>query len=356
MKAIKSIFVAAFALFATAANAQKSDYEFAPHAYVQLNGGAQYTLGEAKFSKLLSPNAQVGFGYNFTPVVGLRLSANGWQSKGGWSDNNSFKWNYVAPQLDLTLNLSNAISGFNPKRVVDVNIFAGAAANVAWNNAEANSFADDHMMTYLWDGTKVRAFGRAGIGFDFKVCSRVAINLEASANVGSDKYNSKKGSNADWYFNGLLGVKVALGKTYKTPYVEPVVVAQPVEEVKPEPKPQPTPQPQPVVKKATEKTVNLFFNLRSSDLSVVEKAKIQELVAFLNENPSAKVSVVGYADAGTGNPTINMQYSQERANVVTKALVAAGISANRITTEAKGDTVQPFADNESNRVCIAIGK
>ena len=34
--------------------------------------------------------------------------------------------------------------------------------------------------------------------------------------------------------------------------------------------------------------------------------------------------------------------------------VSRGVSASRITTDAKGDTVQPFAQNDQNRVVIAI--
>lgn len=350
MKSIKALLLAVACFFAVSASAQEKGvtYEYVPHWYLQLNGGAQYTLGEASFSKLISPNAQIGVGYNFNPVLGIRLSANGWQSKGGWSNDVNYKWNYVAPQLDLTLNLSNAISGFNPKRIVDVSIFAGAACNIAWNNDEANNLKNEYQMTYLWDGTMVRPFGRAGLDIDFKVSSRVAINLEAAANIGGDKYNSKRGHNSDWYFNGLLGVKVALGKTYNKIVPAPVYV--------PEPKPEPTPQPTPVVKKVTEKAINVFFKIRSSEINDVENIKVQELIAFLKENPEAKVVVTGYADAGTGNPRINMKYSQDRANSVTKALVDAGISPDRITKEAKGDTVQPFAENDANRVCIAISK
>lgn len=353
MKTIKSLLFAVLCLFAVSASAQDKGavYQYVPHWYVQLNGGAQYTYGEASFSKLISPNAQIGIGYNFNPVIGLRLTANGWQSKGGWEDNVNYKWNYVAPQLDLTVNLSNAISGFNPKRIVDVSIFAGALCNIAWNNAEANALKNERQMQFLWDGTFVRPFGRAGLDIDFKVTKRVAINLEAAANIGGDKYNSKRGHNSDWYFNGLLGVKVALGKTCKPIAPEPVVVT---------PEPEPAPVVAETVEKkvvaVTEKTINVFFNIRSSEIGAVENAKVQDMIAFLKSNPSVKVSVTGYADAGTGNTKINMRYSKERAEAVAKALIAGGISADRITTDAKGDATQPFAENDKNRVCIVIGK
>ena len=43
-----------------------------------------------------------------------------------------------------------------------------------------------------------------------------------------------------------------------------------------------------------------------------------------------------------------------RAESVADALRAAGISADRISVEAKGDTEQPFEVNNRNRVAIAI--
>lgn len=369
---ILTAFMAVAGLSANAQDTQEVTYEYLPHWYFQGNVGAQYTLGEAKFMDLISPNAQLGVGYNFNPVLGARLLVNAWQSKGGWSNKteaaalgftNPYKWNYVAPSLDLTINLSNLISGFNPKRIVDISLFLGPEANIAFKNDEANAnysklaanytgqpSAFEMDDAYNWTGTKVRVAGHFGLDIDFKVSDRVKINLEGAANILSDKYNSKKANNADWYFNALLGVKVALGKTYNTIVPEPVPV--PVVD----PTPAPTPQPKPVVKPVQEKTINVFFKIRESIISATENAKVQEMIAFLKENPEAKVSVTGYADVGTGNPRINLKYSQDRANVVTKALIDGGIAADRITTDAKGDTVQPFAENDSNRVAIAIAK
>lgn len=47
-----------------------------------------------------------------------------------------------------------------------------------------------------------------------------------------------------------------------------------------------------------------------------------------------------------------MKYSKERAENVVAALVEAGIDKNIITSDYKGDTVQPFAENDKNRVAI----
>ena len=70
---------------ATYTDSEENVYTFQKHWFLDLQGGAQYTLGEAKFGDLLSPNVQLGLGYQFSPVFGMRLQANGWQSKGGWA-------------------------------------------------------------------------------------------------------------------------------------------------------------------------------------------------------------------------------------------------------------------------------
>ena len=366
MKFFKSLIAAVFAATSLCASAQDK-YEFVPNWYLQVNGGVQHTLGEAKFGDLLSPNAQLGVGYNFSKVFGARLSVDAWQSKGALAGYRAkgqstattqvYKYKYVAPQLDLTCNLSNAFCGWNPKRVFNVILFAGGALNIGFDNKEVKDLAakaqdnpSTYQLEYIWDGTQLLGVGRAGLDFDFRLSDAIKLNIEGSANVTSDKYNSKKAGNADWYFNALIGLKIALGKSYNK--VEEPVVVPPA----PQPKPQPKPEPKPVVKAPVEKTINVFFLIRSSEISEKENVKVQEMISFLKANPTAKVTVTGYADAGTGNPKINMGYSEGRAKAVTNALINGGIDASRITTEAKGDTVQPFAENDLNRVTIAVAK
>ena len=79
----------------------KTVYDHNPYWYVQLQGGAQYTLGEIDFKDLISPNVQVAIGRQFSPVFGLRLQANAWQSKAGidfdgnyWKNPGTAKWNW----------------------------------------------------------------------------------------------------------------------------------------------------------------------------------------------------------------------------------------------------------------------
>ena len=376
MKAFKTLFTVALASLSTAAMAQATytdkdgnEYTFKKHAFLDLQGGAQYTLGEAKFGDLISPNVQLGIGYQFTPVFGMRLQANGWQSKGGWNGYKAtkdgipytadYKFKYVAPGLDFMFNLSNLFCGWNPNRVFNATAFIGGGANFAWGNDEVNEIAANikdqrsYLLEYLWDGTKVRPFGRAGIDLEFKVSKAVSIMIEGNANFTSDKYNSKKAGNADWYFNALAGLRINLGKSHTK--AEPVKEAPvPVQEyVKPEPKPQPKVE----EKKVEEIRRDVFFVINSNKIASNEESKIKEVVDFLNANPDAKVVVTGYADAGTGNDRINDAISAKRAAAVVKALKEKyGIEESRITEDSKGARVQPFSENDKNRVSIMVAK
>ena len=352
---------------------EKPEYEFLPHAFLDIQGGAQYTLGEAKFKDLISPNAQLGFGYQITPWFAPRLQVNAWQSKGGWSawkENGTeyapktYKYNYVAPGVDFIFDLTNAFGGFNPKRCVSVALFVGGGANIAWGNDDANAIAASiaaqqtykgYELEYLWDGTKVRAFGRGGIEVGFRVSDAVSIMVEGNANILSDHYNSKKAENADWYFNALAGVRINLGKAYNikekpAPEPEPAPVVE-------QPKPQPKPAPKPVVEKIEPYRCDIFFKINKAVASEEELAKLDGLKTYMEKYPKAKVSIVGYADKGTGSAAYNQKISSRRSAYVKNLLINKyGIDASRISEDFKGDTVQPFAENDANRVTICIAE
>ena len=377
MKRFKRVlFASALLLGATSAMAQATytdkegnEYQFKKHAFLDLQGGAQYTLGEAKFGDLISPNVQLGLGYQFSPVFGMRLQANGWQSKGGWSGfrakpgetpyNATYKFKYVAPGVDFMFNLSNLFCGWNPNRVLNVTAFLGGGANIAWDNDEVNELATTikntsaYNLEYLWDGTKVRPYGRAGLELAFKVSKSVSLMLEGNANITSDKYNSKKAGNPDWYFNALAGLRINLGKsaTKKEKPVEPEPAPAPVQKVE-------EPAPAPVVEKKIEEIRrDIFFSINSNKISEKENQKILEVIDFLVKYPEAKVVVTGYADKGTGNDRINDRIAAKRAAAVVWMLEKRyGIPAVRITEESKGARVQPFAENNMNRVSIMIAK
>ncbi len=384
---MKMFIVAALAMFSLGATAQRTErvidridqrtvqefdhtettQSFKSHWFLTVQGGAQYTLGEAKFSKLISPNVQLGLGYQFSPVFGMRLQANGWQSKGAWDGHRTvkgntpftadYKYKYVAPGLDFMFNLSNLFCGWNPDRVFNVTLFLGGGANIAFDNDEVNNIAsvvqnlDQYNLEYLWSGTKVNPYGRGGLQLGFRLSDCVQLLLEGNANIISDKYNSKKAENADWYFNALAGLRFNLGKVrnvnsydvtrdvvvYDTIWKD-VIIPEPIKHIDP-------------IRR------DVFFQRNKSVIEDSELGKIADIANYLNQYPQAKVDVRGYADVQTGNAKINDRLARERADIVVKKLIEDyGISADRITYSSYGDTVQPFAENDLNRVSICIAE
>lgn len=353
-----------------AAQETRTEIDYVPNWYVGVQAGGQYTLGEVSFGDLLSPNIQVIGGYNFNPVLGLRVGINAWQSKAGltskFNPDQNWKWKYIAPNVDATVNLSNLIAGYNPKRLVNVGVFAGIGANIAWGNDEAeainSAYGDNGQnLAYYWAGTKVRFQGRAGANVDFRITDNWAVGAELNANVVGDHYNSKKSDNADWYFNLLVGAKYTFGKSYTTRTVkvqqpEPKVVEKIVEKIVTKEVPATNNL---VDKKAEEKAplrVDVFFTISSTKITIYENLKVKEVANYLKKNPQAIVEVTGYADKGTGKAEGNLKLSERRMNIVVDGLKKLGIDEKRIKASYKGDKEQPFEENDLNRVTICIAK
>lgn len=342
----------------TAAHAQSAaerlDYKPAPYMFIGIQGGAQTTFTNYDQMKLITPTASVSFGAFFTPTVGARLHVNGMWNKGGIKPDFTYKYKYVTTDIDLMLNLCTL---FGRQNYYPVNLYliGGIGLTYAWDNDDLVKSA--YNQPDAWENNRLSHNARVGLMLDYNFCKHWSLNLEVSANSLSDRFNSKTSAKDDWMLTAQLGLAYKFGFKSK-PAPAPVPV------VEPEPEPAPAPAPvvvkeepkvQPVAKKPEIQT-EIFYAIRETTITKSEQSKVDNLINFLKANPDTKVTVTGYADAGTGNASINMKYSKERAENVAKALTNAGISADRITVDAKGDTVQPFSENDKNRVSIAIAK
>lgn len=80
----------------------------------------------------------------------------------------------------------------------------------------------------------------------------------------------------------------------------------------------------------------LNFDTSSSAIRAEDRADLDRLAEVLAARPSARVRVVGYADArGAEQP--NQQLGLERARSVATALTAKGVAADRIETASGGE-------------------
>lgn len=101
----------------------------------------------------------------------------------------------------------------------------------------------------------------------------------------------------------------------------------------------------PVSLKGAVKEKIVYFNTDGSiviDRNIID---LNEIAAYINENPDAVVSVAGHADARE-SAEYNMRLSEKRADYVIKYLVNKGMNASKVEKSFYGKS-KPVADNST---------
>ena len=393
VKRLTLLIAALMCVLSVSAQQSKTDesVEFRPHWDLQLQGGVGYTIGESSsIGDLTSPALYLSTNYRFHPAMGVRFGLGGWQGRGvAVLTDSNYAFKFMQLNADYKLDLCTLFGGYNHRRVVGVYLMAGAGLNYGFNNKEAASIAANSPsymeMEYLWD-SKLFVAGRFGVGIDFRVGERVLLNIEANANVMSDKFNSKRADNADWQMNLLAGVSYSFGKKYRTSqkWVEEQEAIKAAELLRQQ-------QEEEAKRKAAEEEAkriaeeqerqrleaerlakeeearkaaeirqanikeyseDIFFTIGSATIRKAEAEKVKQLAQWLSEHADYDVYVIGYADKETGTEKGNLRLSQRRAVAVKDMLIKLGVEESRIDFGFVGDTEQPFKSAEKNRVVI----
>ena len=388
MKLKSLTLILALALGAQVAFAQQSksdpSLEFNPHWYGQIQGGAGYTIGETAFKDLISPAGALSLGYQFNPTLGLRFNVAGYQGKGNVvAPLEVYKFNYLQGAFDLTLNLAQLL-GYKHDRVFNPFVFLGGGVAYGFKNGANNITKTNpkEYFAYLWEKNMVTPVARVGLGADFRLSDAVALTLEVNENVLSDKFNSKKVGHPDFQFNALAGLKINFGKTTRpsAKYLAELAAAEAAAaaekaRLEAERAAKLAAEKAAAEKAAAEKAladklaaekaaaeklaaemrqVNTFFTINSYVISDEEAAKLVRYIDWLKANPDVNIAIAGHADKGTGTKRINQKLSEQRAAAVKDFLVERGIAESRIVSVvANGDRIQPFEENDLNRVVLS---
>lgn len=328
----------------------EKDYKPFPHMFVGIQGGAQTTFTNYDNSKLITPISAVSFGGWFTPVVGSRLHVSGIWNKGGYegaAGNFKYDYKYATTDLDLMLNL---VTLFGRKDYYPVNLYliGGIGLNYAWDNGDAYAHKAQMPRAYKDDFFSHNA--RVGAQLDINLHKNVALNLEVDANSLGDRFNSKCNSGDDWQLTASVGLAFKFG--YKK---GKKAVAAPVEQEEWATR-MDTIWYDDVIENARvedgKMTWEVFYPINKSDFRA--EAQLKAIGEFLKEHRDCKVDIKSYADKGTGTPAINKKLAAERSEKAVKALVDAGVKKSSITSSSYGDTVQPYSENDKNRVTIIV--
>src|SRR5688572_32856508 len=89
----------------------------------------------------------------------------------------------------------------------------------------------------------------------------------------------------------------------------------------------------------------LLYDYDSDVVKPTARANLTDLSNSLRRYPDTEVLIVGHTDAD-GSESYNMNLSQRRADAARNFLVSQGIPADRIRTQALGES-EPVSDNSS---------
>ncbi len=313
-----------------------------------------------------APNASIAVGKWFTPGIGLRTKVYGiWGRQVNAEVKNEIKyWN---AQEQVLLNMSNLLCGYNPNRVWNLSLFAGAGA-------ERNMDQPSWGMAYS-----------VGLMNQWRLGKRVSINLEAGwlvkehdvDGVGTQNHTSDVIWNShDNQLYAELGLTFNIGKTgwNKTPDVDAIKALSQAQidalnaqladanaenarlkNLLANQKPA-APAEKVVVKEFSGAPVSVFFNINKYTVaSKKDLVNVKGLAEYAKENGS-NVVVTGYADSATGKPAYNQTLSEKRAKTVADELVKMGVSRDNIQTVGKGGVKDLSPVSYNRRATVEIAK
>ncbi len=308
-----------------------------------------------------SPEAAVAIGKWFTPGMGLRT-----KFSGVWGKAMGEKYKYWNIQEQALFNLSNMLCGYNPTRVYNCIPFIGAGA-------ARNMTSNRYSMAYS-----------VGLLNEFRVCDRLAINLELGWNrFENDFFSEGNIDNGDRFWDSHdnmlyaeVGVTVNLGKTgwSKVPDVDAIKalsqsqidalnaqlsdskaendrLRQLLKEANNKPAPAPMTE---SMKEFITTPVSVFFNCGKTDVAnLKDLVNVNALATYAKANNS-KIVVTGYADSATGTKAGNQKLSENRAKQVKDELIKMGVKEENITTACNGgvdnaSTVENLSPLQFNR-------
>lgn len=102
---------------------------------------------------------------------------------------------------------------------------------------------------------------------------------------------------------------------------------------------------QPIKKGASVRLENVFFETDSYALKPQSKIELNEVVAFLKNNPEVRIMIEGHTD-NTGTEEYNIELSRNRARSVYDYLIGQGISKKRLEYKGYGFS-RPLDTNET---------
>jgi len=280
--------------------------------------------GESDFDETGFGQYTIGMDHDWTQHLGL-----GYAFQGGFR---------------LEAELGHRFNQLNEDDLFNEALLSGGGDVHAWS-AMANAFYDFNrggaLEPYVGVGVgAARLTTNYGGGFvddqDTVVAYQALVGIAASITEQLDldvgfRYFQADGAELNGFVDQDYthqAITVGLRYQFAAPYVAPP------------PPPPVAPPPPPVAPPRAACPTSEFVVYFEWDRSNLNQAALETIDAAVNRARQCNVSgtiVVGHTDT-SGSPAYNQELSERRASVVRDALVARGLAAGSITTQARGET------------------
>lgn len=355
--------------------------------FITAEGGANTFFSNhdrmAKFRQRIGASANLYVGKWFTPVWGFRFGVSGIIARGATNENGLFRdqnqgpmtvtgngellyperVGMLGPKVELMLNLTNWLCGYNPERIYNA-VFHGGGGGY-WTFYHGYHYGHDASNSRLkWHNADNRTlFAEVGLQNNFRVSKHFDIFLDVSATI-TDYTNNDVIHDIKTHKDMAATVALQAGFTYKfnkTDWNCPVTAVCPslkytdaegdaltarlanaenkINEL----------QVQLNVVNAPEQNcdcviplVTIYYPINVSSLSNREVTLLQNLAITMKENPDKKYILTGWADNYTGNDAINTRLRNERVNGVYQVLRKAGVPASQLQTRIDAQNLTDY--------------
>jgi OOP family OmpA-OmpF porin len=349
---------------------------FGDNWFIGAGAGASVYMGyndqHANFLDRMTVNPTVFFGKWFNPYLGARFAAQGGKihTFSGNDAQNMYSMTHMNFHADLMFNATNYFCNYKENRF--------------YNFIPTVGIGYDRSANRMKDFFKHRQFNgptfNASLLNTFRISDRLSAYVEVGGFLVESRFDLAKnsaekptGKTSHWngIANGNAGLILKVGKSG---FSEAVLMDEGLlndlndqinrlrnenDQLRKRPASCP-PAVQCPDQKAPVVTGNeayvpnvVFFRIGKATIDNNQEISIYNTAEYLKANPNAKVKIVGYADKQTGSAAFNMKLSEKRAKTVADALIKKyNISSDRVSTEWKGSTEQPYKENAWNRVAI----